>query len=166
VTFVTRAIGAWLVGVVLLALFGVGVATRNQPGGAHATLIALTAFTERPLGNPWTPHAADAHTAAGLRILADAISEAVPRQPAEAEAVRKFARAIDVAPPGAADADMAHDAFGRVSRVLSKLPADSAAAHAVRTAADNVSTTRPLCDQRDAVVTFFVRSRDLLATVQ
>jgi hypothetical protein len=165
-TFVTRAVGTSLLGLVLLVLLGVGVATRDQHGGARGTLIALTAFTERPLGNPWTPHAADVHVATGLRILADAIAETRPGQGDDVEAVRKFARAIDVAPPGAADADMAHDAFDRVSRVLSSLQADRASVDAVRAAAEDVSSTRPLCDQRDAVVTFFLRSRDLLANVQ
>lgn len=165
-TAATRAIGAWLLGLILLALLGLGVTTRGQRRTSGATLVALTRFTERPLGNPWTPHAADAHAAMGLRMLADAMSETAPGAPDQAEIVRTLARAIDVAPPGAVDADMTRDAFDRVGRVLSSLQVDPAAAEAVRAAAGGVNATRPLCEQREAVVTFFVRSRDLLASVQ
>jgi hypothetical protein len=162
----TRAIGAWLLGLMLLALLGLGVTTRSQRHTSGATLVALTRFTERPLGNPWTPHAADAHAAMGLRMLADAMAETIPTSPDQAEVVRTLARGIDVAPPGTVDADMARDAFDRVGRVLSLLRVDPAAAEAVRAAAGEVNSTRPLCEQREAVVTFFVRSRDLLASVQ
>lgn len=167
----SRAVGTWLVGLVLLVLLGVGVATRNQTVGARASLVALTAFTEQPLGNPWTPHAADAHAATGLRMLADAIAATSPTSPDQVETVRTLARALDVVPPGAVDADIAHDAFGRMGHVLSVLQTDRAperaeAAAAVRAAADSVSANRPLNEQRRAVVTFFVRSRDLLVSVQ
>jgi hypothetical protein len=166
-----RTTVAWLLGLVLLALLSVGVATRNQRGGVKATLVALTAFTEQPLGNPWTPHAADAHAASGLRMLADAIAATAPSSPDQVETVRTLARALDVAPPGSVDADIAHDAFDRVGHVLSVLQTDRApdlaqAAAAVRAAADSVSAARPLNEQRRAVVTFFVRSRDLLVSVQ
>lgn len=167
----SRAVGTWLLGLVLLALLGVGVATRNQRGGVRATLVALTAFTDQPLGNPWTPHAADAHAAAGLRLMADAIAATASNAPDQVEIVRTLARALDVVPPGAVDADIAHDAFGRVGQVLSVLQTDRAprladAAAAVRAAADSVSAARPLNEQRRAVVIFFVRSRDLLVSVQ
>ena len=166
-----RAVGTWLLGLVLLALLGVGVATRNQGGGTRATLLALTAFTDRPLGNPWTPHAADAHAATGLRILADAIAATAPASPEQVETVRALARALDVAPPGSVDADIAHDAFGRVGHVLSMLQTDRAPqltdlSAAVREAADSISASRPLNEQRQAVVSFFARSRDLLVSVQ
>jgi hypothetical protein len=169
--FMPRSLGTWLLGFVLLMLLGVGVATRNQRGGPKATLTALTAFTDRPLGNPWTPHAADAHAAAGLRILADAIAEVAPGTPNQVDVVRTLARAIDVAPPGTIDADVAHDAFDRVGRVLTDIQSDRAPnltqqAAAVREAAEKVSVTRPLCEQRDVVVAFFARSRDLLVSVQ
>jgi len=161
----------WLLGLVLLALLSVGVATRNQKVGPRATLVALTAFTEQPLGNPWTPHAADAHAATGLRMLADAIAATSPTSPDQVETVRTLARALDVVPPGAVDAEIAHDAFGRVGHVLSVIQTDRApdkadAAAAVRAAADSVSANRPLNEQRRAVVTFFARSRDLLVSVQ
>jgi hypothetical protein len=167
----SRAVGTWLLGLVLIALLGVGVATRNQSGGVRTTLVALTAFTEQPLGNPWTPHAADAHAATGLRMLADAITATASNSPDQVETVRTLARALDVVPPGAVDADIAHDAFGRVGHVLSVLQTDRApalgdAAAAVRAAADSVSANRPLNEQRRAVVTFFVRSRELLVSVQ
>jgi hypothetical protein len=166
-TLASRVIGTWILGLVLLALLGVGVATRNQHGGAGGTLVALTAFTEAPLGNPWTPHAADAHAATGLRMLADAIAESSPSSPEQVETVRTLARALDVAPPGNVDADIAHDAFNRVGRVLSVMQTDRApnlnnAAAALRAAADSVTTDKPLYEQRRAVVTFFVRARDLL----
>lgn len=167
----SRAVGTWLLGLVLLALLGVGVATRNQKVGVRGTLVALTAFTEQPLGNPWTPHAADAHAATGLRMLADAIAATAPTSPDQVETVRTLARALDVVPPGAVDADIAHDAFGRVGHVLSVIqtdrsPALADAAASVRAAADSVVASRPLNEQRRAVVTFFVRSRDLLVSVQ
>ena len=166
-----RAVGTWLLGLVLLALLGVGVATRNQGGGTRATLLALTAFTERPLGNPWTPHAADTHAATGLRILADAIAATTPASPEQIETVRALARALEIAPPGTVDSGLAHDAFGRVGHVLSVLQVDRApqlteVAAAVRAAADSVNASRPLNEQRQAVVSFFVRSRDLLVSVQ
>lgn len=167
----SRAVGTWLLGLVLLALLSVGVATRNQKVGVRASLVALTAFTEQPLGNPWTPHAADAHAANGLRMLADAIVATAPTSPDQVETVRTLARALDVVPPGAVDADIAHDAFGRVGHVLSVIQTDRApaladAAASVRAAADSVSASRPLNEQRRAVVTFFIRSRDLLVSVQ
>ncbi len=139
----------WVLGTVLIALLGWGIATRDQ-GEAPS----------------WTPRTADELTAMRLYTLTDAIAAA--GGDGAMETIRDQARALESSPRGTPEhADIARDAFIRAAHGLSDLqarryPVLGTAAAEVRAAATGVSPTRSLYEQREAVATFFESCRELL----